>query len=137
MGPACRAYAKLKRLTRISCSYWSSGGGGGRKRKTADPSRKFPRLSDAEIDMINEDWQNNEMTTMMWEIISQAQLGELKSLLHEHPEIAHIRSEDGRGPMWWAHEYGRTNMIKILKSVGVSEERTDESGLRPTELSNK
>ena len=116
---------------------FNSCSGGGQKKQAVDSKRQFPRLSAEEIDMINEDWENNEMTTMMWEIVAQGKLGELKSLLHEHPQVAHIRSEDGRGPMWWAYEYGRTNMIKILKQVGVSEERTDERGLRPTDLSGK
>ena len=63
---------------------------------------------------------------MLWELISQGQARELFSLLQEYPELAHIRSEDGRGPMWWAHEYKRPRMVEVLKQLGVSEDRKDE-----------
>ena len=77
--------------------------------------------------MINEDWDNTEMTTLMWEVISRGDYNELAGLLEEQPGLAHIRSEDGRGPMWWAYEFGRTKMIDLLKQAGVSEERTDRN----------
>jgi len=86
--------------------------------------------------MINEDWEDNERTSMLWELISQGQARELFSLLQEYPELAHIRSEDGRGPMWWAHEYKRPRMVEVLKQLGVSEDRKDEKGIKPTDISN-
>jgi dolichyl-diphosphooligosaccharide---protein glycosyltransferase len=86
--------------------------------------------------MINEEWENNEKTSMMWEIIKDAEIQEFVSLLQEHPELAHIRSEDGRGPMWWAHEYGRPHMVGILRQLGVSEDRTDSNGIKPTDISH-
>lgn len=86
--------------------------------------------------MINEDWEDNEKTGMMWEIIKEAEIHEFIAILQEHPEMAHIRSQDGRGPMWWAHEYGRPNMVNILKEVGVSEDRTDAKGVKPTDISH-
>jgi dolichyl-diphosphooligosaccharide--protein glycosyltransferase len=72
---------------------------------------------------------------MMWEIIADARWSELVTNLLEYPEIAHIRSEDGRGPMWWAHEHGRPKMVQILKSLGVSEDRSDVNGVKPTDIS--
>jgi len=96
---------------------------------------KLPKLSPVEIDMINEDWENNEMTTFLWELISQNRIQELLQVLYETPQLAHVRSEDGRGPMWWAHEYGRSNMVTILKQIGVSEERKDASDITPLDIS--
>ena len=84
--------------------------------------------------MINEDWENTEKTSLMWELISGANLVEMVATLQEFPELAHVRSEDGRGPMWWAHEYKRPRMIQILKNLGVSEDRTDANGVKPTDL---
>jgi dolichyl-diphosphooligosaccharide--protein glycosyltransferase len=85
--------------------------------------------------MINEDWENTEQTSMMWEIIANARWHELVTMLQEYPEIAHIRSEDGRGPMWWAHEHGRPKMVQVLKGLGVSEDRSDVNGVKPTDIS--
>jgi dolichyl-diphosphooligosaccharide--protein glycosyltransferase len=96
--------------------------------------RSFQKLPASAIDLINEDWEDNEKTSMMWEIIKEAEIQEFASVLQEHPELAHIRSEDGRGPMWWAHEYGRPQMIKILRQLGVSEDRTDSMGIKPTDI---
>ena len=73
---------------------------------------------------------------MMWEVIKDANIYEFVELLQDQPELAHIRSEDGRGPMFWAHEYGRPKMVDILKQLGVSEERTDKDGVKPTDISH-
>jgi dolichyl-diphosphooligosaccharide--protein glycosyltransferase len=86
--------------------------------------------------LINEDWENNEKTSMMWEIIKDADIQEFAAVLQQHPDMAHIRSEDGRGPMWWAHEYGRPKMISILRELGVREDRTDSQGVKPTDITN-
>jgi dolichyl-diphosphooligosaccharide--protein glycosyltransferase len=86
--------------------------------------------------MLNEDWEDNEKTSMMWEIMKDGNMYEFVALLQEQPELAHIRSEDGRGPMWWAHEYGRPRMVEILKQLGVTEDRTDSKGVKPTDISH-
>jgi hypothetical protein len=121
----------------VSChSYSKKGGGGGKDRSLQksipENARKLPW---DEIEMINEDWENTEQTSAMWVIISQARWNELLNILQEYPEIAHIRSEDGRGPMWWAHEHGRPRMVQALKELGVSEDRSDVNGVKPTDIS--
>lgn len=74
---------------------------------------------------------------MMWELISSGRFSELREALVNNPDLAHIRSEDGRGPMWWAHEYGQQNMIDLLKKLGVTEDRADANGKTPLSLSTK
>lgn len=96
--------------------------------------RSFAKLSDVEIEALNENWENNEATTLVWNLISNGAVSELMQLLSEHPELAHIRSEDGRGPMWWAYESKQSAIIKLLRSIGVSEDRTDENGISPKQL---
>lgn len=95
---------------------------------------KVRRLDPHQIDIINEDWDDTEETSMMWEIISQGMIREFMTLVQEAPEIVHIRSADGRGPMWWAHEYKRPKMIELMKKLGVSEDRKDKNGIRPVDL---
>ena len=80
-------------------------------------------------------WENNEITTLLWQLISEGQVEGLKQLFQQSPESPHVRSEDGRGPMWWAHEYGQDSIVDLLKSVGVTEDRKDKDGVTPLDLS--
>jgi hypothetical protein len=99
-------------------------------------NKNFRKLAAASIDLINEEWENTDKTSMMWQIIKDADFQEFLEVLQEHPELAHIRSEDGRGPMWWAHEYGRPQMVGVLRQLGVREDRTDAKGIKPTDISH-
>lgn len=56
------------------------------------------------VDEIYNNWQDTEDTTLMWSLISNNQVGDLKNWLEEDPTVAFIRSRDGRGPMWWSFE---------------------------------
>ena len=112
----------------------SKKGGPTRDMPSGAPRPKTKTLDKATIDMINEDWENNEMTTFMWEMISRGQFAEIASVLREQPELAHIRSEDGRGPMWWAYEYKQKKLVQLLKKLGVDDERTDANGVKAVDL---
>ncbi len=93
-------------------------------------------LTKEQIKEINQRWEDNEIMSTLYEIIRTQQLDQLEALLQSQPVIAHMRSKDGRGPMWWAHEHGRPMMIKILKSHGVSEKLKDKDGITPLDLSS-
>jgi len=93
------------------------------------------KLPEEAIDTINEVWQNNEMTSAVYEIIEANDFDSLRKLLSDMPELAHIRSEDGRGPMFWAHEKGRSKFVKAFRKLGVRENVKDSSGRTPLELS--
>lgn len=58
-----------------------------------------------------------------------------KSIVQSTPHYVHMRSKDGRGPMWWAHEHGNNPIIKLLKSKGVSEKLRDKDGMTALDLS--
>jgi len=104
-----------------------------------DPNRqKLRRLSKEEIAMLNnpEAWDDNQATTAVWTAIHVNKIAEFRDMLIENPELAHIRSKDGRGPIWWAHEYGRTKFVKLLTKLGVSStELKDEYGFTPKSIS--
>lgn len=97
-------------------------------------NKKPQTLTPEDIDLINDHWENNHKTTLLWELISQNKLDDLKLLFDQAPEAAHIRSEDGRGPMWWAYEYGRQEVVDLLKSRGVRDDLTDAGGMKAREL---
>ena len=106
-----------------------------KKKNSNEPKQPPKKLTIEEIDMINEHWENNEYTSKMYELIASNQVEQLDSVLKMNPHVAHIRSEDGRGPMWWAHEMGHKQIVDLLKKQKVSEKRTDQNGKTPLSIS--
>merc|ERR1712031_56901 len=64
-------------------------------------------------------WVNTFVTTRLWEVISKDDMEGLDEMIKANPRVVHARSEDGRGPLFWAYEYGRTEMVKKLEEMGV------------------
>jgi len=79
-------------------------------------------------------WENSEMSTNMWKIISTNSLQALKDWMADDPSAVFVRSEDGRGPMWWAFENRRQEMVKILMDAGVPHTDKDGKGMSPVDL---
>lgn len=106
------------------------------KPKRQDKNRNaIKKLTPAEIDMINEEWRNTDATTGMHQLIQQNNYEQIREALASDARLAHIRSEDGRGPMFWAHEYGRAKIVKLLKAYGVSEKLKDANQRTPLDTS--
>lgn len=104
---------------------------GSQKKKPWKPNKE---LSQEQIDEINKYWDDSPTTSQMWELISQNRVKEMIEILSDYPEAAHARSADGRGPLFWAYEFGNEKMIRILKKVGVSDQVKDEKGMTPLDL---
>jgi dolichyl-diphosphooligosaccharide--protein glycosyltransferase len=105
--------------------------------RSGEKKRKGAKLSKKEIDALNSKWEDNEVTTSLWEIIKDNDWQTLKEMIIQAPQVVHMRSKDGRGPMWWAHEMGRKEIVALLKKLGVSEELQDEVGLTPLDVRKK
>jgi dolichyl-diphosphooligosaccharide--protein glycosyltransferase len=45
-----------------------------------------------------------------------------------------MRSEDGRGPLWWAYEMKNKEAIALLKKFGAKESERDRNGKKPKDL---
>ncbi len=69
----------------------------------------------------------------VYDIIAADDFESLRGLLVKMPEAAHVRSKDGRGPMFWAHEKGRTRIVNALRILGVRENVKDAQGRTPLE----
>jgi len=95
-----------------------------------------PPLTKDQIRSINQRWEDNQATSNLFNLIQTNQIDMLEMALKNQPSFAHVRSKDGRGPMWWAHEHGRKDIIKLLKSHGVSEKLKDKDGIRPVDLAD-
>jgi len=93
-------------------------------------------LSPQVIAKLNSEWKDTEQTSGMWSLISNNRVREVMESIAEVPELAHLRSADGRGPMWWAMEAKNEKIVRVLRKVGVSESYTDAKGLSPRDLLN-
>ena len=96
--------------------------------KTAAP------LTKEQIKEINQRWEDTEVTSRLFKMIHSRDYDSFEFVLEQNPSYAHVRSKDGRGPMWWAHEHGRPRMVELLKSYGVSEKGRDKDGITPLDI---
>ena len=106
------------------------------QRKEAANSAKKKTLSESEIKQINMKWEDNDITSALFGLVRDNDLESFKSIIESTPEYVHMRSKDGRGPMFWAHEHGRKSIIRLLKKAGVSEKLRDKDGITALELSD-
>ena len=81
-----------------------------------------------------EKWENTGETTHFWTLIDGNLIDEVRQVLIENPEWVHMRSEDGRGPLFWAYEYGRAEIVDLLLEAGADENAKDASGLTARQL---
>ena len=72
--------------------------------------------------------------TKMWNLIAGNKVSELQAWLKAEPHMAYIRSKDGRGPMFWAHEQRNGPIVKLLMIAGVPNTDKDAQGLTPQDL---
>merc|ERR1719499_2634595 len=93
-------------------------------------------LSSLPLLSISAEHQNTQETTLLWTLISTSQNMQLHGFIIEHPSVLMLRSEDGRGAIWWAWEYKNAEALAILAVNGVDlhYSQTDESGTKPFEL---
>lgn len=73
-------------------------------------------------------WQNNEATSAMFQLISVGDLDHIKGWLFQQPDAAFMRSDDGRGALWWANEFGHDEIIQFLVDFGVRTDLKDSEG---------
>lgn len=91
-------------------------------------------VSKEEQKRIGKSWQNTQVTNMLHGIIQRNEMQYFLHTMKEKPEAAFVRSSDGRGPMWWAHENNREQMVMVLKRLGVSESVKDANGKTPLQV---
>lgn len=106
----------------------------GEKGKGGGPKPKKKTVTPTSTDHKNAKWEDSEYTTVLWELISKKDIETLSALLAQDPNLAHVRSSDGRGPMWWAYEYKSEAAVKVLLKHGVSFKEKDKNGKTPLDL---
>ena len=76
----------------------------------------------------------DEFSAKLKKLIAANAVDEIAHLLANEPELANLRSADGRGPLWWAYEAGKTEVAALLLAAGADPEATDSEGMRPVDL---
>lgn len=109
-----------------------ANGEGGDGEEGADGEPK--KVNKKKLDEIYNTWEDTEDTTLIWRLIKENQIEELKSWLEIDPSLAFVRSKDGRGPMWWAFEQRNEDITTILMKAGVPHNDRDVNGLTPVDL---
>ena len=79
-------------------------------------------------------WEDTSTTTLLWQLISTGNMDGLLNLLQMEPETAMVRSTDGRGPLFWAKEYGNSEIIALLVKNGASMKDQDQDGKVPSDM---
>lgn len=99
-----------------------------------DDEDDFSAYDAANFDPAKAVWANTPDTTQMWHLINENNIEQLEQWIDAEPNIVHIRAEDGRGPLWWAYEYDRPEMVDILINAGAREDLVDNGGMVPKDM---
>ena len=70
----------------------------------------------------------------MWNLIHDKDYEGIKAWIEREPEVVHIRSGDGRGPLWWAYEHKNKKIVKLLKKHGADKNALDAKGMKPKQM---
>uniref|UniRef100_A0A7S4MYF1 dolichyl-diphosphooligosaccharide--protein glycotransferase n=1 Tax=Odontella aurita TaxID=265563 RepID=A0A7S4MYF1_9STRA len=98
------------------------------------PIQPRPKPTQEEIDDVYNRWENSEFATLTWQMIKDGEVEKLENWYKIEPLAPFVRSEDGRGPMWWAFENKNQAIVKLLINQGVSHDDADKHGKVPADL---
>ena len=76
-------------------------------------------------------WEDTEQTSMMFQLLEKNDLSTLNEWLETQPDAVHMRSADGRGPLFWANEFKNADAVKLLKKFKVRDDVVDKNGNAP------
>lgn len=94
-------------------------------------------------DLSDQEWQDTEITTNMWQMISNSnQESGNRALMVDlmaNPTNGFLRSNDGRGALWWAWESQNIGALALLKKfkVDILSDEPDGSGMLAREFCDK
>lgn len=80
------------------------------------------------------EWSDSDLTSAVWRAVNDGSLDSLKRIVRYNNDAVHVRSKDGRGALWWAYEYGKTDIIDQLLAWGASATERDATGKTPAQL---
>merc|ERR1711871_866905 len=107
-----------------------------KKKKKEEPAPSEDADSQPRVSTVNPKdvpWENTEATTAMWQLIDRGDIQHIEGWLSQDPDAVHMRSEAGRGPLWWANQAGNQEIIDLLRAKGVRNDLKDGTGKVPRE----
>ena len=77
---------------------------------------------------------DSDIKSQAWTDIAHGNVRAVKESLADDPCYALMRAADGRGPLFWAHEFDNEAIIAALVAAGADETAKDKQGLTPGQM---
>mmetsp|Transcript_3236 Transcript_3236/g.9197 ORF Transcript_3236/g.9197 Transcript_3236/m.9197 type:complete len:156 (-) Transcript_3236:2057-2524(-) len=84
-----------------------------------------------------EEWMAHVDTpekSAVWQAVSRGDSRYVLMVIKEQPCAAQMRAHDGRGPLFWAYEFGNLRLVAKLIARGADENAKDDEGNTPADL---
>ena len=77
---------------------------------------------------------DSDIKSQAWTDIAHGNVRAVKESLADDPCYALMRAADGRGPLFWAHEFDNEAIIAALVNAGADTFAKDKQGLTPGQM---
>jgi len=111
-----------------------SGKQEGGKPSVSKPSASKPSSKKSPSSLPAGAGKKSDLASTLRGLIKRDDQDGLATILAQNPEAATLRSDDGRGPLWWAYELGRSDIAALLIAAGADADARDKEGIRPSDL---
>ena len=79
-------------------------------------------------------FHDNDVKSQAWRDIAHANVDAVLAAIAEDPCYAKMRAADGRGPLFWAHEFSLDALVDALVDAGADPEAKDAGGKTPKQM---
>jgi len=95
---------------------------------------RLPSALALECDEAMTGFHDNEIKSQAWQDIAHANVQAIRDAVADDPCYAMMRAGDGRGPLFWAHEFYNQEIIDVLVHHGADRAARDRGGKRPDQM---
>ena len=79
-------------------------------------------------------WIDTDVKSNLWQSIAHGNVDKILSDIETDGCVALARAGDGRGPLFWAHEFYNEQIIKALVAAGADPNARDLGGMTPAQM---
>ena len=87
-----------------------------------------------ECDEMMTGFHDNDVKSQAWQDIAHGNVQAVRDAIQDDPCYAVMRAGDGRGPLFWAHEFYSQEIIDVLTHHGADLAARDRGGKRPDQM---